>query len=121
MRILVCGGRDFTDYSKLCNVMDEMNLDELQPIVIIAGEARGADTLAKRYAEECDWGYEGYPADWDKYGSRAGYVRNKQMLTEGRPELVVAFPGGKGTEMMVKLSKEAGVKTVVVDVGLEGA
>lgn len=120
MRILICGGRDFTDYSLLCRHMDDISedydFDNNQPITIIAGEARGVDTLAKRYAEECGWGYEGYPADWEKYGRRAGYVRNQQMLTEGRPELVVAFPGGKGTEMMVKLSKEAGVRTVVIDV-----
>lgn len=76
MRILICGGRDYNDYSELCNEMDKLSLDEKQPITIISGEARGADTLAKQYAEECGWGYEGYPADWDTYGKRAGYVRN---------------------------------------------
>jgi predicted Rossmann-fold nucleotide-binding protein len=41
-------------------------------------------------------------------------VRNRQMLTEGRPDLVVAFPGGKGTANMVALARKAGVEIVEV-------
>lgn len=114
MRVLVCGGRDFTDYQLLCNEMDKLPLDENQPITIIAGEARGADALAKRYAEECSWDYEGYPADWNTYGKGAGPIRNRQMLVEGVPGLVIAFPGGKGTENMISQAKAANVPTVVV-------
>lgn len=56
--------------------------------------------------------FKEFPADWDKYGKRAGYLRNVQMLDEGKPDLVVAFPGGKGTAMMVKLAKERGVRVI---------
>lgn len=52
--------------------------------------------------EETD---DAYPADWDTYGNRAGFIRNKQMLDEGKPHVVVAFPGGIGTRMMVGLAK----------------
>ena len=114
MRILICGGRDFNSYADLCwnmnKLSEELDFDSKQPVTIIAGEARGVDTLAREFAKECGWEYEGYPADWKKYGRRAGYVRNSEMLIKGKPDLVVAFPGGKGTAMMVKLAKEAGVK-----------
>jgi len=50
-----------------------------------------------------------FPADWNKDGKAAGFVRNARMLRDGRPELVVAFPGGKGTAHMVKLARDAGV------------
>lgn len=122
MRILICGSRDFTDYSKFCSEMDniseEYDFDNNQPVWIIAGEARGADALAKQYAAECDWGYMGFPADWKTYGKRAGPIRNAQMLTEGKPELVVAFMAvdSIGTKHMVKIAKEAGVTVRVVDV-----
>ena len=50
-----------------------------------------------------------YEAQWDKYGKAAGAIRNQQMLDEGKPELVVAFPGGRGTEDMVNRAKKAGL------------
>lgn len=118
MRVLVCGSRHFEDYLKLCNEMDGLGLDEQQPITIISGEARGADTLAKRYAEECGWDYEGYPADWNTHGKRAGPIRNRQMLVEGKPDLVVAFlaKDSRGTQNMINQAKSANVKTYIVDV-----
>lgn len=85
-------------------------LQEYDIDTIIAGEARGFDEMAKTYAAVYKINYEGYPADWNKYGRRAGYVRNRQMLEEGKPDLVIAFPGGKGTAMMVEIAKKAGVK-----------
>ena len=51
----------------------------------------------------------GFPADWDKYQKRAGFIRNSQMLNEGKPHAVAAFPGGVGTRMMVGLARRAGV------------
>ena len=50
-----------------------------------------------------------YPADWDTHGRGAGPIRNKQMLEEGKPDLVIAFPGGKGTANMIGQAKEAGI------------
>jgi predicted Rossmann-fold nucleotide-binding protein len=113
MKVLICGGRDFTDrslfYSTMDDLSEELDFDGNQPITIIEGGARGADTLAREYAEESGWGLEEYPADWKKDGRRAGYVRNTKMLEEGRPDVVVAFPGGKGTAMMVDIAKRAEV------------
>ena len=82
--------------------------------------ARGADTLADKWAAANGHRSEGYPADWDTYGRRAGFLRNKQMLEEGKPDLVVAFPGGKGTEMMISLARCAGVETSIVYTGKKG-
>lgn len=45
----------------------------------------------------------------------AGYIRNAQMLSEGQPNIVIAFPGGKGTEMMVSLAKKKGVQVIQID------
>jgi hypothetical protein len=107
IRILVCGGRDFKDQQYFNDCMGgvcEINT------TIIQGEAKGADSMAKQYAR--DWGFicESYPANWAKYGKKAGYLRNKQMLDEGKPDIVVAFPGGKGTKMMVELAKKYNIE-----------
>jgi len=113
LRVLVCGGREYNDYQKVELVLGAAHKAQLFGTVI-HGAARGADSLAGRWAKENNIPVEEFPADWNRYGRRAGYIRNAQMLKEGKPELVIAFPGGPGTKMMVELARSAGVVTVVV-------
>ena len=134
-RILVCGGRDFADLSipksdprwearkkeylfvfHTINSFMPPSLEEdmttwLPPdgTVIISGMARGADSAAVDWSVSNWVKLEEYPADWNKYGKRAGYIRNTQMLEEGKPDMVIAFPGGRGTEMMCNLAEKKGV------------
>lgn len=103
MRVLVCGGRHFMDYERVRTMLDEVG-----PSHIIHGGATGADTLAGRYAEENDIPCDVFPAHWSRFGAAAGPLRNTEMLTEGKPELVVFFPGSKGTMDMVNKARKAG-------------
>ena len=116
-RVLVCGGRTYENWNHVVDVLDTLEIS-----VVIHGAATGADTLAGRYAEEAGIPVEAYPADWHPKDSNgrpgpldrgAGHRRNRQMLVEGRPELVVAFPGGPGTANMVKRAREAGVEVLL--------
>lgn len=111
MRVLVYGGRKFNDFTLMCNY-----LDYYQPDEIISGMAKGADSLAVNYAHRFKIPLLEFPADWDQYGRRAGPIRNQQMLDEGRPDLVIAFPdpGSKGTYHMIDISNRAGVEVIVV-------
>jgi hypothetical protein len=111
MRILVCGGRDFDDWKTFCWAMAPfVNCD-----TIIQGGARGADTMAQEWAGWHERDIEHYHADWDKHGKAAGPIRNKQMLEEGDPDLVVAFPGGAGTRNMVEQARKAGVEVIEIE------
>lgn len=78
MNIIVAGGRDFNDYPKLCYTLSKQFATVAEP-VIVCGEARGADSLGRKYAEEFNIPILSYPAEWDKYGKSAGYKRNEQM------------------------------------------
>lgn len=118
IRILVCGGRDYLNYTKLSNTLDTLT-HEFHPenITIIQGGAKGADFLAKVYCHCYSRGElfcEEYPADWKQFGKSAGSIRNQQMLDSGRPDLVVACKGGYGTADMVKRAKVLGLKVVEV-------
>ena len=104
MKVLICGGRDYNNYEFMRGVLTVYNIEE-----IISGEARGADTLARTYAEDYSIRYRGFPADWNTFGKSAGVIRNKRMLVEGKPDLVIAFPGGRGTANMIKQAKEANI------------
>ena len=106
LRVLVTGGRDFTD----AVVIKEALMDiEQRPDLIIHGDAAGADRVAGQVAAK--WGIEvwKFPANWARYGKSAGPRRNYQMIQEGRPTLVLAFPGGAGTANMIKQASKAGL------------
>lgn len=113
LRVLVCGGRDYRDARRLRDIMDALHAK--RPIaLLIHGDALGADLLAEAWADARGVALRAYPAEWKKHGKGAGPIRNRQMLTEGRPDLVVAFPGGRGTADMVRQAEAAGVKVLLV-------
>ncbi len=113
MRVLVCGGRDFRDERVAFNALDRLH-EELDFEVVIHGCAGGADQLAGEWARHRRLGELRFPADWAKHGKAAGPIRNQQMLEKGKPDLVVAFPGGRGTADMVQRARRAGVDVMEV-------
>lgn len=104
MKVLVCGGRKFSDAELLFFV-----LDEIRPSIVVHGAAKGADALADLWARKRGVPCRRYFAQWLKYGNLAGVLRNQRMLDMEQPDLVVAFPGGRGTADMVRRAKSAGV------------
>lgn len=113
MRLLVCGSRHFNDLPLLEGI-----LDDLKPEVIIQGDARGADSLAKNYGIRRGITVCSFPALWDKHGKAAGPIRNHQMLSEGKPDMVVAFlaPDSRGTKHMIEISQKAGIPVEIVEI-----
>lgn len=110
MRVLVCGGRDFNDALTLGSWLGGIHKNNGPITLLIEGGAKGADYMARKFAEWQGIPTKTFPADWDQHGKAAGPIRNKQMLDEGKPDLVVAFEGGRGTANMIELAKKAGVK-----------
>ena len=111
MRVLVCGGRNFDDSLTLGSWLGGIHKDH-RIDVIIEGGARGADFMARKFAEWAGIKVLSFPADWDKHGRAAGPLRNQRMLDEGKPDLVVAFAGGRGTADMVNRARQAGVRVL---------
>lgn len=112
MRMLVCGGRDFGDFSYLEHTLNKCRT-WWNITTVITGGAKGADTLAERWAMRNQLELIVCLADWTKYGKAAGMIRNKEMLQHA-PDVVVAFPGGAGTENMIRISRQAGVPVFIV-------
>jgi hypothetical protein len=111
-RILVCGGRDYTDRAAVCASLDSLHAEH-RFSVLIANGAKGADTLAAEWASERGIPTEIFMAEWNRLGRKAGPIRNQRMLVEGKPDLVVAFPGGKGTVNMMARASAAGVRVIL--------
>lgn len=105
VRICVCGGRDYNDASCVAST-----LTAHQPSVIIEGGASGADKLSHDWAYRAGVRVETFHANWRAHGRGAGPIRNQRMIDEGKPDMVVAFPGGRGTADMVRRAKAAGIE-----------
>ena len=114
MRVIIAGGRDFNDYNRLKrNVTHKLSNIANDEIIIVCGEARGADSLGKQLAIEMGWEVASYPADWDKWGKAAGYKRNEQMAQNA--DALIAFWDGssKGTMHMISLAEKYSLKVQV--------
>ena len=110
MRILIAGGRDFNDAKVMQYTLSGISSTSTE--VVISGGANGADKLGEEWARGRSIPVERYPALWKEHGRAAGPIRNQQMLDEGKPDLVVVFPGGEGSQSMVRKARKAGVTTL---------
>jgi CubicO group peptidase (beta-lactamase class C family) len=113
VRVIVYGGRKYVNRMKLFETLDAFQ-HEKGPLYIIHGNAKGADTLAGDWAILRKRPSQAFPAEWSRYGNRAGPIRNEQMLKEGKPQYVIAFPGGRGTGHMIRIAREAGIPVIVI-------
>ena len=109
LTVLACGGRTYNNKEKIYEVLSSIH-KETQMSVLIHGAAKGADTLAGSWARENNIKEKQCPALWNTHGKAAGSIRNQQMLDSNTVELVVAFPGGKGTADMVERAKKANIE-----------
>ena len=123
MKILVCGDRNWSNQKRMYDFLDEIDgygiCDNSKKKVyrVIEGEARGADTMARLWAESRNINVEPHPANWARYGRGAGPIRNREML-KSQPDLVIAFHNyiktSKGTLDMLKVALKAGISCILV-------
>ena len=112
-RVLICGGRAYSNKAQLTFMLDQMH-KQAKFSCVITGAAHGADALAEDWATRNALDIETYPANWACDGKAAGPIRNLKMLAEGKPDLVIAFPGGKGTAHMKKIARAHGIQVVEI-------
>jgi hypothetical protein len=104
MRVLVSGGRAYTDRDELYAELDRLHAEYVFT-TIIAGGAGSVDALTLEWAQARGIATQAFRAEWGTFGRLAGPFRNARILSESRPDIVVAFPGGRDTANMVKQAK----------------
>lgn len=124
MKILICGDRNYSDVVLIEKFISSLPKDT----IIIEGEAKGADSLARDAAIKLGLDVEKYPANWKEQGKSAGPIRNSKMLKEGKPDYVIGYhndiKSSKGTKNMLAQTIKVGVPTYLnlgsfVDVELD--
>ena len=115
--LLICGGRDLDEDKVFCYLQENVFVSKV--FRVIAGGAKGADKAAIRWAKHNQINHTEFLADWEKFGNKAGPIRNVQMLKEGKPDIVIAFPGSVGTAHMVSIAKAKGVPVIQIEGNFE--
>ena len=114
MKLIIAGSRSLSS-AMYVDLIDFLIIDYgLKPTEIVSGCAKGIDTLGEIWALENSIPIKKFPADWDKYGKKAGYIRNNKMAKYATHCVVFWDGKSKGTEMMIKLAKENGLITQAV-------
>lgn len=112
------GGRHYNDRNTVGLELQIARLDLIthlplsdsgtEPPTLVHGGASGADQLAADVARQAGWRIEEHPADWGTHGRAAGPIRNQNMAAAGG-DLLIAFPGGRGTANMIRCAEAAGI------------
>ena len=101
MKTIIAGSRDITDYSF---VSDIIKISGICITFIISGGARGVDALGIRYAKENNLPYTKYLPDWDRYGKKAGILRNCEMGDNADALIAIWDGNSRGTKHMIDYS-----------------
>jgi len=106
MRFLVTGGREYKHRGNVWRALTHLveNGD-----FMIVGDATGVDQYAREWAERFKCRHRVVKAPWFALGKGAGMLRNRYML-DLRPDIVLAFPGGHGTENCKKQARDRDIK-----------
>ena len=109
IKVIIAGSRGFNNYLLLAKTCDHM-LQNQQEVEIVSGGAKGADKLGELYAEQYGYEVTQFLPHWARYGSVAGFVRNKEMAVYA--DALICFWDGssKGTLNMIQVARSAGLK-----------
>jgi hypothetical protein len=103
MKLAIIGSRNFTNYKLLQEILEQY---KPKITLVVSGAAKGADSLGEKWALENNIQTLIFPADWNQYGKRAGFIRNEDIIKNC--DCCVAFWDGesKGTKHSLSLCKK---------------
>lgn len=120
MRLLVCGGRHFEDAEMVHHELTALHWRK--PIsVVVHGSIAGVGIIAEAWARCHGIAVVRYPPNWEFYGKKAEGLRSDFMLTDSRPDFVVAFPGGRHTADLVQRAINVGLAVLAIPPNTAGA
>ncbi|MBQ8218482.1 MAG: DUF2493 domain-containing protein [Bacilli bacterium] len=122
MKVIVAGSRNFNNFevleSSLMKIFKEKQLHR-KDVEIVSGTARGADKLGEIFADKYGLKLSRFPADWDNYGKKAGYLRNVDMAKYAKDDgMLIAFWDGqsRGTKHMIDIAKDNLLEVYVISI-----
>jgi hypothetical protein len=114
MKLIIAGGRNFTNYKQLVQECNQFLIGQATIEIVSGAYFKGADLLGEKYAKEREYKLTKFPADWNKYGKSAGPKRNQQMANYA--DALIAFWDGKsrGTKHMIEMAKQSKLRMIIL-------
>ncbi len=117
MKIIIAGSRTITDYDIVDRAVFQalFSWKKLYTDIteVFSGCARGVDILGEQWTVKYGKQLLLYPADWNKYGKKAGYLRNEKMAKHADGLVAIWDGKSKGTKHMINIAKKKGLKVYV--------
>lgn len=117
MHVVICGGRDYPPFGEAEWAFLEA-LHTATPFAeVLTGGAPGADRWADLWAQQRGLDRLIFPANWSRYDTSAGPLRNRRMLGylerfRSSDIAVIAFPGGKGTRNCCAIAEAKEIRVI---------
>lgn len=120
LKVIVAGTRTIQSFDLVNRIINE------SPYVyrfseLVSGMARGPDLLAVKWAKERHIPIKEFPADWEKFDKRAGFIRNEEMANYADALIAIRVNDSPGTTHMLDTMRKLGKPTYLYDVKLEPA
>lgn len=116
MKLIIAGGRGINEIRHVYDAMDKFFPSDFLPSTfseIVSGCAYGADALGERFAAVQSIPIKRFPADWDRHGKPAGFIRNKEMAEYADALLLLWDGKSKGSENMLLEAARRGLRIYV--------
>lgn len=115
-KFMICGSRTISDKNFIFSEIEKCWNENLnsEPIILVEGEAKGVDSIAKEWAISKGFELEAHRPDWKRYGRGAGIIRNKEMVDTSDFVLILWDGKSKGTASDIKFCEKLGKKNKVV-------
>lgn len=118
IKLIIAGGRDFNDYPLLQietqRFLVECNFNPTQ-LIIVSGNAKGADTLGEIFAEKYHFPITSFPANWNEFGKRAGPIRNEEMAKFATHAIIFWDSVSSGSKNMIENAKKYNLTYKVIN------
>ena len=116
IKVAIVGSRNFTDYIQFKEIVDNY-ISEIGDVdMIISGGCSGVDSMAEKYADEHHIAIKIFPANWTKYGKRAGPIRNTEIVNDCTHLLALPSKSSVGTKDSINKAKHLKKSVKIVEV-----
>lgn len=114
MKTIIAGSRSI-EFETTIEYLSELKLLGVEITEVVSGTARGVDSHGEWWANRWGIPIKQFPANWDEYGKRAGYLRNQEMADYADQLICIWDYQSKGTKHMIDIAKKKGIPIFLME------
>lgn len=116
MKTIVAGSREKywpSDFDYMAAINQAVTDSKFLITEVVSGMATGFDLWGIEWAKGVGLPWSEFPADWNKHGKRAGYIRNTAMAIYAKAAIVIWDGQSRGSKHMIDIARQEHKKIYV--------